>query len=523
MQSEEDLEAILTADVHALLSVMVRKYRAEVEAVVQRRPARQARFDSGYSPSFLPDSRAIRADPTWRVAPSPPDLHDRRVELTGPVDRKSIINGLNSGANVFMADFEDATSPLWSNILEGQRNLRDAVRRTIGYESPDTGRQYFLNARPATLVVRPRGWHLEERHYTVDGSSVPAPLFNVVVYAATNARELVCRGSAPYFYLPKLESHIEARLWARVLMDLEDALELRRGTVKATVLIETLPAAFEMDEILFELRNHVVGLNCGRWDYIFSAVKTRRRDPRFILPDRAQITMDTRFMRAYARLLIATCHRRGAHAIGGMAAQIPLRDPIAHAAAMERVRLDKSREVHAGHDGTWVAHPGLVHLAREIFDAAMPWAHQLNRVECEPPVLETDLLAVPSGVVTEEGIRHNIRVAVQCLASWLAGNGCVPLYGLMEDVATAEISRVQVWQWLRHEAELADGRTVTRPLVQTCLEEEVSIMAAETLPYLKPAVEIVEEVLFGEELCEFMTVPAYARLEEKSIAPSAPV
>ncbi|RYZ60780.1 MAG: malate synthase A, partial [Proteobacteria bacterium] len=381
----------------------------------------------------------------WTCEKAPTDLEDRRVEITGPVDRKMVINALNSGANVFMADFEDSTCPTWDNVVAGQVNLFDAVRRTITLEQ--NGKRYELASQTAVLFVRPRGLHLQEAHVLVDGEPVPGSLFDFGLFVFHNAKELIARGSGPYFYLPKLESHLEAQLWNDVLGAAEQSLGLAEGTCRATVLIETLPAAFQMHEILHALRTHSVGLNCGRWDYIFSTIKRRRRDASAVMPDRAQITMDKGFLRAYSELLIQTCHRRGVHAMGGMAAQIPIKnDPAANDAALARVRADKLREVRAGHDGTWVAHPALVAIAREIFDAEMPGKNQLDKARTDVSVGPAELLAVPEGTRTSQGLRHDVKVSVQYIEAWLRGIGCVPLYNLMEDAATAEISRAQVWQ-----------------------------------------------------------------------------
>src|SRR3989441_6511819 len=414
-------------------------------------------------PDFLSATRSVR-DSEWRVAPAPKDLQDRRVEITGPTDRKMLINALNSGARVFMADFEDANAPTWSNLVEGQVNLIDAIERRIGFTSPE-GKEYRLNDRVATLVVRPRGWHLDERHVEVGGTPVSGSLLDFGLYFFHNAERLLTKGSGPYFYLPKLESHLEARLWNDVFNFAQDELGLPRGTIRATVLIETILAAFEMDEILYELKDHSAGLNCGRWDYIFSFIKKFRNRPDFVLPNRAQVTMDRPFLNSYVQLLIKTCHRRGIHAMGGMAAQIPIKnDPAANEKALDKVRQDKLREVKAGHDGTWVAHPGLVPIAKAIFDEYMKTPNQIHVKREEVSVSAKDLLAVPTGEITEAGLRLNINVGLQYLEAWLRGNGCVPIYNLMEDAATAEISRAQVWQWVRHKARLADGRVIGKEL-----------------------------------------------------------
>jgi malate synthase len=464
-------------------------------------------------PDFLPETRGIR-EGDWRGAPIPDDLRDRRVEITGPVDAKMIINALNSGASVFMADFEDANAPTWRNVIEGQKHLIDAVRGTLSHTSPE-GKRYVLNPRRATLMVRPRGWHMVEKHVFIQGQPVSASLFDFGLFFHHNARELVSRGTAPYFYLPKMESHLEARLWNDVFVTAQDTLRLPQGTIRATVLIETILAAFEMDEILYELRAHSAGLNCGRWDYIFSFIKKFHHRPDCVLPDRARVTMDRHFLLSYVNLLIRTCHRRGVHALGGMAAQIPIKgDAAANEAAFERVREDKVREVRAGHDGTWVAHPGLIQTAREIFDRYMDGPHQIQQARREDVrVNAEDLLAVPEGDITEEGIRTNVRVGVRYLAAWLGGSGCVPLYNLMEDAATAEISRSQLWQWVRHGARLSDGRRVTAELVTGILSEEASRLPDAGGPHATLATRLFEEMTLAEEFPEFLTLAAYQHID----------
>jgi malate synthase len=469
---------------------------------------------------FLPETAAVRAG-AWRVAEAPPDLRDRRVEITGPVERKMIINALNSGATHFMADFEDSNAPTWDNVVAGQVNLRDAVRRTIAYTAPETGKRYALHARTAVLLVRPRGWHLRERHLEVDGRDVPAALCDFGLYFFHNAREALARGTGPYFYLPKMEHHLEARLWNDVFLLAQDALGIPRGTVRATVLIETLPAAFQMDEILHELREHSAGLNCGRWDYIFSFIKKRAGDPGALLPDRGQVTMDRAFLRAYSQLLIQTCHRRGAHAMGGMAAQIPIKDdPAANEQALARVRADKLREVTDGHDGTWVAHPALVPVARAVFDAHMPGPHQLDRGRDDVTVTRDDLLRVHEGTRTDAGLRHNIRVGVQYLEAWLRGNGCVPLYHLMEDAATAEISRAQVWQWVRLGAATDDGRPVTAERFLAAVAEELERVRGEVgearfaAGRFDEARRLFEGLSLAPTFEDFLTLPAYPLLAD---------
>ncbi len=508
-------EALLSAEALAFLADLVRRFRPRIGALLAEREKVQARFDAGERPRFLEETASIRAG-DWTVAPLPADLIDRRVEITGPVDRKMIINALNSGASVFMADFEDSTAPAWSNVIEGQKNLFDAIRRQIDFTHPDTGKRYALVERPATLLVRPRGLHLPEKHILVDGDPAPGSLVDFGLYFFHNARELVDRGSGPYFYLPKLEAASEARLWNEVILAAQETLALPVGTTKATVLIETITAAFQMDEILHELRDHSSGLNCGRWDYIFSFIKKLRNDPAFLLPDRGEVGMTQPFMAAYTSLVIKTCHRRAVHAMGGMAAQIPIKnDEAANAAAIEKVRADKLREVKAGHDGTWVAHPGLVALAKEIFDAHMPGPNQIDRKREDVQVTEADLLAVPTGSRTVAGLRHNIRVAVQYLEAWLRGQGCVPLYHLMEDAATAEISRSQLWQWVRHGAVLDDGERLTADRLRAAMREELAelraALGAETYDAgrFDEAARLFERLCTEEQFTEFLTLPAY--------------
>jgi malate synthase len=510
--------AVLTPDAVAFVHDLTRRFRGPIDALLARRRERQAQFDAGVRPDFLPETARVR-DEEWRVAPIPADLQDRRVEITGPVDRKMIINALNSGANVFMADFEDANSPTWSNIVGGQANLMDAVRRTITYEQPETGKRYELNSEIATLMVRPRGFHLRERHFLVDGQPAPAMLFDFGMYLFHNADALGRAGTGPYFYLPKMQSHLEARLWNDVFVYAQDALGLPRGTIRATVLIETLPAAFEMDEILFELKDHITGLNCGRWDYIFSSIKTLRNDPGFVLPDRGQVTMEAPFLRAYTQLLIRTCHLRGAFAMGGMAAQIPIKgDEARNQAALEKVRADKIREVREGHDGTWVAHPALVGVARQVFDEGMPQPNQVHRLRDDVNITAAMLLEPPRGTRTDEGLRHNIRVGLQYLEAWLGGQGAVPIYNLMEDAATAEISRTQIWQWLHHHATLDNGRTVTPDLVARCVAEEYDRVRDEVgierfeRGHFPAARALFERVATAEPLEEFLTLSAYEAL-----------
>ncbi len=496
---------ILTPDASEFLTRLAREFEPRRQELLGQRRTRQQQIDSGHSPDFLPETASIR-EKEWTVAPIPHDLLDRRVEITGPVDRKMIINALNSGASVFMADFEDSNSPTWQNNLEGQLNLRDAVEGAISFASPD-GKRYALNPHVATLMVRPRGWHLDERHFTVDGKPISASLFDFGLFFFHNAKQLIRKGTGPYFYLPKMESSLEARLWNDVFCFAQDELGIPHGTVRATVLIETILAAFEMDEILYELREHSAGLNCGRWDYIFSFIKKFRNRPDFVLPDRSIVTMDKHFLKSYVDLLIKTCHRRGIHAMGGMAAQIPIKnDSDANERALGKVRQDKLREVHAGHDGTWVAHPGLVPVAKEIFDAHMKEANQIGRRRDNVLVTAKDLLAVTEGKITEEGLRWNIDVGLQYLESWLRGFGCVPIYNLMEDAATAEICRAQIWQWVRHGAKLSDGRPVTREMVRNVITDQKKKLKGSRISH---AAEIFERMMTSPDFPEFLTLVAY--------------
>ncbi|MFO7271576.1 MAG: malate synthase A [Sphaerobacter thermophilus] len=506
---------ILTPEALAFVERLHREFNPRREELLRLRQERQAKILAGGTLDFLPETRDVR-EGEWSVAPAPADLNDRRVEITGPVDRKMIINALNSGAKVFMADFEDANSPTWANIVEGQRNLRDAVRRTISFENPD-GRRYELRDETATLVVRPRGWHLVERHVEVDGQPVSASLFDFGLYFFHNAAELIARGSGPYFYLPKLQGHLEARLWNDVFRSAQDALGIPQGTIRATVLVETIWAAFEMDEILYELREHASGLNAGRWDYIFSVIKTFRDRPDAILPDRAQVTMTVPFMRAYTELLVRTCHRRGAHAIGGMAAFIPSRrDPKVNEVALAKVREDKEREAGDGFDGTWVAHPDLVPVAQAEFDRVLgDRPHQKDQLREDVQVTAADLLAfqVPGGTITEEGIRNNVSVALQYINSWLQGVGAAAIFNLMEDAATAEISRAQLWQWLHHGARTAGGGQFTAERYERIRDEELAKLGGRDTQRYADAAEILDSLVLSESFTDFLTVPAYALLE----------
>ncbi|HEY3359522.1 MAG TPA: malate synthase A [Polyangia bacterium] len=506
---------ILTPEARHFVAELARRFTERVDALLARRQKVQAAYDAGQKPDFLPETASIRAS-EWTVAPYPADLTDRRVEITGPVDRKMIINALNSGASVFMADFEDSNSPTWDNNLAGQVNLRDAADGVISYQDPESGKQYKLGQKLATLMVRPRGWHLWEKHVLCDDRPVPAGLFDFGLFFFHNAARLRARGTGPYFYLPKMQSHLEARLWNDVFLAAQEELGLPRGTIRATVLIETLPAAFEMDEILFELREHSAGLNCGRWDYLFSYIKTFRNLPDFVTPDRAQVTMEQPFYRAYTQLLIKTCHRRNIHAMGGMSAYIPVKtDAEENRLALDKVRADKLREVRDGHDGTWVAHPGLVPIARELFDQHMPAPHQIAKKREDVHVKAADLIAVPTGTRTEKGLRHNVNVGILYLEAWLSGNGCVPLYNLMEDAATSEISRTQVWQWIHHRAKLEDGRTVTPELLRAVTTEEMARIEKAVGPErfasgrFKAARDLFDRLSTSQELEDFLTLPAY--------------
>jgi malate synthase len=507
---------ILTPEAVEFLLALHTRFEPVRQARLQERVERQKRLDAGEKPQFLEATRSTR-EAEWKVAPIPADLRDRRVEITGPPDRKMVINALNSGASVFMADFEDSNAPTWENCIEGQHNLYDAVRRTIEFTSPE-GKHYKLNPNPAVLFVRPRGWHLNEKHFLVNGTPISASLFDLGLFFFHNAKEQVARGTGPYFYLPKLEKHEEARLWNDVFVFAQEYCGIPKGTIRATVLIETITASFEMDEILYELRDHSAGLNCGRWDYIFSFIKKFRNHASHVLPDRGEVTMQQPFLRSYVELLIHTCHRRGIHAMGGMAAQIPIRNnPTANEEAMERVKQDKLREVRAGHDGTWVAHPGLVPVALAIFNEYMPQPNQIKPpAEARSPITATNLLELPKGNITEGGLRRNIDVGLQYLESWLRGNGCVPIYDLMEDAATAEISRSQLWQWIRHQAKTNDGRAVTPEMFDQILAEVVArLKAAETTPKdhkFDRAAELFTTMSKGE-FEEFLTSVAYRDLE----------
>jgi malate synthase len=518
----DEFAPILTPEAIAFVAQLHRALNARRLELLERRNARQAQLDAGHLPDFLPETRHIR-DGDWMVAPVPEDLHDRRVEITGPTDRKMVINALNSGASTFMADFEDSSTPTWDNQIRGQLNVRDALAGTISFASPD-GKQYRLNDKVATLLVRPRGWHLEEKHVKVDGLFVSGGLFDFGLYFFHNARERAKDRSGIYLYLPKMESHLEARLWNDAFVLAQDALGVPQGSVKATVLIETILGAFEMDEILYELRSHSAGLNCGRWDYIFSCIKKFRNQPEFILADRGLVTMTSPFMRAYSLLLIKTCHRRGAFAMGGMAAQIPIKnDPAANEAALAKVRADKSREATDGHDGTWVAHPGLVPIAKAEFDRVMKTPNQIARRRDDVEIGAKDLTDFqPRGPITESGLRININIGIQYLGAWLAGTGCVPIFNLMEDAATAEISRAQIWHWIRSpKGVLDDGRKITRELFSSLVPQELAKVRellgdkGWSAGRYEEGAQMFEELTLAEEFADFLTLPAYDRIIEQ--------
>ena len=517
-------------DAWQFVAQLVREFGSSHRALLKLRQERKQRFLEGEIPQFLTSTENIRYT-DWLIAPIPEDLKDRRVEITGPsADTKMVINAFNSGANVYMSDFEDSQTPTWYNSMTGQQNLFEAVRGGLRYKDPKdpSKKPYALNEKRAVLMVRPRGWHLYEEHVLIDGKPAPASLVDFGLFFYHNAEHLLARGTGPYFYFPKLESHLEARLWNDIFEFSQDVLRIPRGSIKATVLIETLPAVFEMDEILYELRNHSVGLNCGRWDYIFSFIKTLGHNPAYLMPNRSELGMDAPFLGAYSRLLVATCHHRGAHAMGGMAAQIPIKnDDLANKKALDKVRADKLREVKNGHDGTWVAHPGLVEIARKVFDTHMPQPNQiltfphLASPEIEMAAYKLNLLKIPQGSITEQGLRTNLRVGIQYLESWLRGNGCVPINNLMEDAATAEISRVQVWQWLHHGVNLDDGRIVDMHLVDQLLVDEFTSLTRhngelrlEGSQYCTAA-GLFRELILGQSCPEFLTIPAYGYVIRK--------
>lgn len=513
-------DEILTPEALRFVAGLQRQFGARRLELLALREERQERLDTGDRPDFLPETAAIRAA-EWKVAPIPADLQDRRVEITGPVDRKMVINALNSGANVFMADFEDSNTPTWTNQIEGQMNIRDAVRRTIEFTAPDTGKKYRLNEKIAVLMVRPRGWHLPERHLLVDGKVASGSLFDFGLFLFHNAKEQKARGTGPYFYLPKLEHRLEARLWNDVFVRAQATLGIPVGTIRATVLIETILGAFQMDEILYELKDHSAGLNCGRWDYIFSFIKKFSRRPDCLLPDRSLVTMEKHFLASYVKHLIRTCHRRGIHAMGGMAAFIPIKsDPEVNAVAIAKVEADKWREVTAGHDGTWVAHPGLVGVAKKIFDEGMPTPNQISVVPGGEPVTAADLLKVPEGPVTEKGVRQNVNIGLLYLESWLRGTGCVPLYNLMEDAATTEISRSQLWQWIHHSAKLEGNGVLDERRYRAIFDEEVAAIRGrvgedgwEAGEYVR-ATRLFDRMVLAKEFPEFLTLSAYDEVIE---------
>jgi len=508
-------DEVLTPDALAFLADLHKRFDATRKRLLALRAERQKRFDAGETPDFLAETKHVR-DSDWMVGPIPADLTDRRVEITGPTDRKMVVNALNCGAKVFMTDFEDANSPTWSNCVEGQLNLKDRWAGSLDFTDPTSGKAYALKPNPAVLMVRPRGWHLLEEHASVGGEPMSGSLFDFGLYLFHNARAAIAAGSGPYFYLPKMESHLEARLWNDVFVHAQEKLGLKIGTIKATVLIETLPAAFEMDEILYELKDHIVGLNCGRWDYIFSFIKKLAKNPAYILPDRSQVTMGKAFLNAYSAQLIKTCHRRGAFAMGGMAAQIPIKNnPEANAAAFAKVKADKEREAGNGHDGTWVAHPDLVPVAMEVFDRLMPQANQLTKLREDVAVSAKDLLEVHQGTRTEAGFRENIRVGVQYMEAWLRGRGAVPIYNMMEDAATAEISRAQIWQFVNYGVELEGGQHVTREWFGRVYDEELANVRSEIGAEIydkgrfPDAAKLFRELSLAPDFADFLTTPAY--------------
>lgn len=514
----EDYKKILSDDALKFILKLESTFRNRRKELLERRVEIQIKIDSGILPDFPEETKTIR-ESDWKVAPIPADLRDRRVEITGPVDRKMIINALNSGANVFMADFEDSNSPTWKNNIEGQINLSHAIDGVISFTN-ESGRNYKLNEKNAVLMVRPRGWHLEEKNILFDGEPFSASIFDFGLFFFHNAKKLISKGTGPYFYLPKLESHYEARLWNDIFNMAQDELKIPRGTIRATVLIETILAAFEMDEILYELREHSAGLNCGRWDYIFSYIKKFNKFSDFVLPDRSEVTMTTHFLRSYSQLVIKTCHRRGIHAMGGMAAQIPIKnDDKANEEALSKVKADKEREATDGHDGTWVAHPGLISIAKEVFDKLMPEQNQISKKRDDVSVSAKDLLEVPKGNITEKGLRHNINVAILYLEAWLNGNGCVPIYNLMEDAATAEISRAQIWQWIHNEnGRFNDGRKITAEIYSEFAKEEmekIRRMVGEENFYggkYLVAKELMDILSLNGKFKDFLTLIAYEKL-----------
>ncbi|WP_180762938.1 malate synthase A [Vibrio parahaemolyticus] len=513
-------QAIFPVEAQTFLSLLCEKFAGRVEELLEAREEKQARIDAGELPDFLPDTQDIR-EGSWKILGIPQDLQDRRVEITGPTDRKMVINALNANVKVFMADFEDSMSPAWDKVLDGQVNLRDAVNGSISYTNSSNGKHYQLVDDPAVLICRVRGLHLKEKHVTWHGQIIPGALFDFALYFYNNHKALLQKGSGPYFYLPKLQSHHEAKWWSEVFHFTEEYFGLETGTIKATVLIETLPAVFEMDEILFSLKEHIVGLNCGRWDYIFSYIKTLKKHPDRVLPDRQVVTMDKPFLNTYSRLLVRTCHKRGAFAMGGMAAFIPAKDPQENQKVLDKIHNDKSLEANNGHDGTWVAHPGLADTAMEVFSAAL--GERTNQLDVsrseDAPITAAELLEPCDGERTEEGMRHNIRVALQYIEAWISGNGCVPIYGLMEDAATAEISRASIWQWIQHGKSLDNGQQVTKALFETYLQEEVEVVKQEVgeeryqAGRFEEAAQLMAKLTTSDELTNFLTVPGYDYLD----------
>lgn len=517
---KEGQSDVLTDEALSFLHQLVSHFAYRVPELLSARVVRQARFDAGELPDFLPETSDIRQS-NWKIRGIPEDLQDRRVEITGPPDRKMVINALNANVKAFMLDFEDSFSPAWESVLQGQRNVTDAINRTISYDNIKTGKHYQLNDSPAVMICRVRGLHLIEKHVLLNGQSIPGALFDFAFYFFRNYQALLKNGSGPYFYLPKLQAYQEASWWNEVFCFTEDHFALPRGTIKATVLIETLPAVFEMDEILYQLKDHIVALNCGRWDYIFSYIKTLRNHPDRVLPDRQVVTMDKSFLNAYSRLLVKTCHRRGAMAMGGMAAFIPSKDPIKNAWVLDKINADKSLEVSNGHDGTWVAHPGLADTAKAVFDKALgSRKNQLDILrEQDLPIDAKALLEACEGERTEEGMRHNIRVAVRYIEAWISGNGCVPIYGLMEDAATAEISRASIWQWIKHKKALSNGKTVTAEFFRRCLAEEMAVLEQElgntafNHGKFQQAARLMEQLTTSDELADFLTLSGYELLD----------
>lgn len=513
-------QAIFPVEAQTFLSQLCARFASQVDELLTAREERQERIDQGELPDFLPQTQDIR-EGSWKILGIPHDLQDRRVEITGPTDRKMVINALNANVKVFMADFEDSMSPAWEKVLDGQINLRDAVNGTISYTNPDNGKHYQLVENPAVLICRVRGLHLKEKHVTWQGEIIPGALFDFALYFYNNYKALLKKGSGPYFYLPKLQSHHEAKWWSEVFHFTEDYFGLDTGTIKATVLIETLPAVFEIDEILFSLKEHIVGLNCGRWDYIFSYIKTLKKHPDRVLPDRQVVTMDKPFLNAYSRLLIRTCHKRGAFAMGGMAAFIPAKDPVENQRVLDKILNDKMLEANNGHDGTWVAHPGLADTAMAEFNQV--FGERSNQLdvsrEQDAPISAEELLAPCDGERTEHGMRHNIRVALQYIEAWISGNGCVPIYGLMEDAATAEISRASIWQWIQHQKTLDNGLTVTKALFEQYLKEEIEVVKQEIgdaryqAGRFVEAAELMARLTTSDELSNFLTVPGYDYLD----------